>query len=94
MNIYVFDANVLIHLFDYYYESRFPTLWERFNNSVDIGQIISVREVKNEIDGYYKKDRKINQWARKKSKIFSIPTDEEMLFVQEIFKIERFQEGV
>ncbi|MDF9409122.1 MAG: hypothetical protein A4E52_01890 [Pelotomaculum sp. PtaB.Bin013] len=91
MNIYVFDANVFMDLFGYYYESRFPTLWERFYHGVDIGQITSVREVKHEIDGHYKKDRRINQWARKNSKIFSIPSEEEMLFVQEIFKIEHFQ---
>lgn len=91
MSIYVFDANVFIHLFDYYYESRFPTLWERFNHAINIGQIISVREVKNEIDGHFKKERRINQWARMYSKIFLIPSEEEMLFIQEIFKIDRFQ---
>lgn len=91
MNIYVFDANILIHLFDYYYVSRFPTLWDRFNQMVDIGQIISVREVKNEIEGHYKKERRINQWARENSKIFSVPSKEEMLFVQVIFKVEHFQ---
>jgi hypothetical protein len=41
MKIYVFDASVLMHLFDYYYESRFPTLWERFNHGVNIGLSVS-----------------------------------------------------
>ncbi|NJD01221.1 MAG: DUF4411 family protein [Ruminiclostridium sp.] len=91
MNNYIFDSSALMHLFDYYYESRFPTLWEYFYQSVKNGQVISVREVRNEIEGHHNKERRINQWAKQKSGIFTVPTLEELAFVQEIFKIEHFQ---
>ena len=91
MKLYVFDSSALMHLFDYYYESRFPTLWDRFYYSVNIGQIISVREVRNEIGGHHNKERRINQWAKQNATLFTTPTYEEMQFVQEIFKIEHFQ---
>lgn len=91
MNIYVFDSSALMHLFDYYYESRFPTLWKRFYQSVESGQVVSVREVKNEIDGHYNKERRINKWAKQNLGLFTAPTLEEMHFVQEIFKVEHFQ---
>jgi len=91
MNLYVFDSSALMHLFDYYYESRFPTLWQKFYQSVESGQVVSVREVRNEIDGYHNTERRINQWAKQNSELFTIPTLEEMKFVQEIFKVEHFQ---
>lgn len=91
MNIYVFDSSALMHLFDYYYESRFPTLWKRFNQSVENGQVVSVREVKNEIFGHHNKERRINKWAKQNPWLFTAPTLEEMQFVQEIFKVEHFQ---
>lgn len=67
------------------------TLWGKFYKSVECGQVISVREVKNEIDGHHNKERRINQWAKKNAVLFTIPTYEEMKFVQEIFKVEHFQ---
>ncbi len=91
MNVYVFDSNALMHLFDYYFESRFTTLWKCFYKYVDNGQIVSVREVRNEINGHYNKERRVNIWAKNNSTIFTTPTMEEMLFVREIFKIEHFQ---
>jgi len=91
MNIYIFDSSALIHLFDYYYESRFPTLWDKFYHSVKIGQVISVREVRNEIEGHHNKERRINQWATHNSTLFPTPTYEETLFVREIFNVAQFQ---
>ena len=91
INIYVFDSSALMDMFGYYYESRFPTLWKRFYEAIDIGQVVSVREVRHEIDNYHKKDRRINEWAKQNPSIFTVPIIDEMLFVQEIFKNENFQ---
>ena len=46
---YVFDSDSLINLFRHYYPERFPTLWEKFDALVSGGELISVREVYNEI---------------------------------------------
>ena len=63
MNVYVFDSNALMHLFDYYL-NQFTTLWKCFYKYVDNGQIVSVREVRNEINGHYNKERRVNIWAK------------------------------
>ncbi len=91
MSLFVFDSSALMHLFDYYYESRFPTLWKRFYQSVASGHVVSVREVRNEIDGHHNKERRINQWAKQNTELFTTPTLGEMQFVQEIFRVEHFQ---
>ena len=84
---YVFDANVFIIFFEYYYEKRFPSLWDKFNDMISNGSILSVREVYNEIV----RNRKITQWVKDNSKIFTLPTPNETNFVGKIFQVPHFQ---
>lgn len=86
---YVFDSGPLIDLFRHYYPERFPSLWDKFHSLVSSGEIISVREVYNEIDS---RDDALAKWAKEQKDIFFSPsTSEELRFVGEIFKIEHFQ---
>ena len=86
---YVFDSGPLIDLFRHYYPSRFPTLWERFHALVLEDELISVREVYNEINS---REDMLTSWAKKeKDKLFSRPTIEEFQFVREIFQVRHFQ---
>ena len=85
---YVFDSDSLINLFRHYYPERFPTLWENFDSLVSGGNIVSVREVFNEIGS--RKDS-LASWAEEKKHIvFLASTTEELKFVREIFKIRHF----
>ena len=86
--IYVFDSNALIDLFKHFYRNRFPSLWEKFDWSVKEGEIISVREVFNEIEGY--SDR-LSEWTKSNRYFFQQPSTEELVFVAEIFKVSHFQ---
>jgi hypothetical protein len=86
--LYIFDSSSLINLFRHYYPKRFPTLWNYFENSLASGNIISVKEVYNEIQG---QNDKLCAWAKTNSSIFLEPTEEEMLFVVDIFRIPHFQ---
>lgn len=88
---YVFDNGSLIILFNFYYESRFPTLWKHYYESIDKGQIISVREVAREIDTY-QGDSRLKEWAKEYSSFFEEPTTEELLFIEDIFKVAHFQD--
>ena len=63
---YVFDSDSLINLFMRYYPRRFPTLWEQFDALVSVGELISVREVFNEIGS--RKDS-LGTWAKKQKNI-------------------------
>ena len=79
---YVFDTNAFSQLFHSYYRKRFPTLWEKFDRLVEIGDITSTREVGREI----KDDRfeELREWAQNHNEIFPVPTTQEGRFLKEI----------
>ncbi|MDI6752343.1 MAG: DUF4411 family protein [bacterium] len=74
--IYVFDSDAFINLFKHFYLNRFPSLWEKFNQLVKEGVIISVREVYNEIGEY---GDRLSQWANDNRHLFQQPSPEENL---------------
>ena len=86
--IYVFDSNALIVLFNHFYRKLFPSLWEKFDLSVKEGNIVSVREVFNEIERY---GDRLSEWAKKNRNFFHQPSTEELVFVGGIFKVSHFQ---
>jgi hypothetical protein len=86
--IYVFDSNALIDLFNNFYPNRFPSLWEKFDRSVEKELIISVREVQKEIEGY---GDRLSDWAKRRQDFFQKPTPEELIFVTDIFRVRHFQ---
>jgi len=86
---YVFDSDSLINLFRHYYPERFPTLWEKFDALVSGGELISVREVYNEIGS---SEDSLAIWAKEQKKIlFLESTTEELKFVGKIFQVRHFQ---
>jgi hypothetical protein len=86
--IYVFDSSPLIVLFRHYYPDRFPSLWENFDALVLEHRIISVREVRKELEGY---GDRLSDWVKGHREFFLTPTTDEFNFVNEIFKITHFQ---
>ena len=86
--IYVFDSSALISLFNNFYPSRFPSLWEKFDQLVNGGNIISVREVYNEIKG---RGDRLSEWAKGEKNFFPQPSPEELAFLTEIFNVPHFQ---
>ena len=81
--MYVFDTNVFSSL-GLYYPKRFPTIWERLNRLADSGDLISVREVRRELESNCSSVHVLN-WADQYRHIFHIPTNEECQIVTEIF---------
>ena len=85
---YIFDSNTLIKIFNHYYQDQFPSFWEKFNEYVNNGKIISVRAVKTELeDG---RDL-LADFVVENNAIFHMPTDDETSFITEIFKVKHFQ---
>lgn len=82
--MYVFDTNVFISL-GLYYPKRFPTVWDRVNNLADTRKLISVREVRRELETKCSDDH-ILDWVKHHGHVFHIPTNEECKFVSEIFQ--------
>ncbi len=87
--IYVFDTSCFKVLKNYY-PSRFPSLWSGIGDLADSGRLISVREVLNELELYNEADF-LQTWAKNYKQIFLTPSNDEQLFVREIFKIPHFQ---
>lgn len=85
---YVFDTNAFSQLFHSYYPSRFPSLWEQFNELIDTDNITSTREVAREIA----EDRVValRDWAVGQSSLFPTPTADEARFVARIFAVPHF----
>ena len=86
--IYVFDSSPLIDLFRHYYPDRFPSLWENFDALVSEHRIISVREVRKELEGY---GDRLSDWVKDHREFFLTPTTDELSFVTEIFKVAHFR---
>ena len=87
--MYVFDASSFIVL-SHYFPERFPSFWEKLEQSVADSQIISVREVLNELTNDASKPH-LQEWIGTNKKIFLPPNQDETIFVGQIFAIPHFQ---
>ena len=86
--IYVFDSDTLINIFNHYYLGRFPSFWDNFNDLISKQTIISVQEVRRELE---RRGDRLSDWAMSHSELFLKPNDEESVFITEIFKIRYFR---
>ena len=77
--MYVFDTSSLSALFNFY-PTIFTSLWDRFNDAVKQGNIISVLESWNELQDR-NKDVSINEWLKTNKNIFLPPDSEEAIFI-------------
>jgi hypothetical protein len=90
--MYVFDTSSFRELF-HFYPLRFPTLWQAFHALIENEDVLSVKEVLQEmsVGGNDHPDAK---WAKIHKKIFKEPTVEEAQFIAEIFRVEHFQQSL
>ena len=86
--IYVFDSNTLINIFNHYYLERFPSFWDNFNDLISKQTIISVQEVRRELE---RRGDRLSDWAKSHNELFLPPNAEESSFITEIFKVKHFR---
>ncbi len=86
---YVFDTNCFI-VIGHYYPEQFPSFWDEFNQSVEIGKIISVREVLRELDQNATEDHLV-EWIKLHKNIFVTPSPAVMRLVNDIFSVPHFE---
>lgn len=82
------DSGPLIVMFRHYYPDRFPSLWERFDVMRHSDQVVSVREVANELGG---QEDRLSAWVGSNKPFFKNPTAGELEIVADIFKVPHFQ---
>jgi len=87
--MYIFDTNVFRTL-GHYYPSRFPTIWERIDRLVREGRLLSVREVRNELE-YVSASDHVNAWVKSNRRVFRPASPKECRMVAEIFQKEQYR---
>jgi len=88
--IYVFDNNSLSKL-KHFYPGVFKSMWTGLDALVQNGELISTREVWNEMQRG-NPDPHVTQWLKlRKGLIFTTPTTAELQFVAQIFQVPHFQ---
>jgi hypothetical protein len=73
--LYIFDTNVFYAL-GVIYKSAFPKLWQRLEELAETGDLISVREVRRELEANCPYPE-ITKWVAAHKSIFRKPTTEE-----------------
>lgn len=86
---YIFDTSAFIVLKNYY-PATFTTLWRHVDKLVVNGTVASVREVFNELLNYNDVDF-IQEWAKQHKSVFTKPSNDELLVVQQILADPHFQ---
>lgn len=91
--MYVFDNNTLSAIFRHYYVDRFPSFWNKFNQYIEDKKIISVKEVRRELEELNRADS-LQNWIKLHTDFFEDPNLEELKFITEIYKIQHFQQNL
>ncbi len=86
---YVFDTSSIRSL-QHFYPRVFKSIWDGLDDLVARQELISTREVFNELERQAVSDE-VLKWAKNHKAMFSTPTGAELLFVAEILKIKHFQ---
>ena len=86
---FVFDTSSF-RILRHYYPNRFPSVWAGLEDLVVAGQLISTREVFNELENF-DDPGPLLAWAKDHKDIFATPTNEETEFVARIFQVPHFQ---
>lgn len=89
---YILDTNVF-RVLDHYFPTRFPTFWEEFDHLVDSGEIVSVREVRRELENQPIRSH-LETWVNENRVVFMLPEPPETEFVADIYSVPHFQQNV
>ena len=87
---YMFDTNSF-RVTANYYPDQFPGFWDKFNQAVAAGKIISVAEVHRELDEQLPSASHLSEWVETHKNIFIVPPAPATEFVRDIFSIRHFQ---
>lgn len=87
--IYVFYTSSIRSL-QHFYPRVFKSIWDGLENLAQAGNLISTREVFNELERQAVSEE-VLQWAKNHKELFTTPSSAELQFVAEIFRIKHFQ---
>jgi hypothetical protein len=89
--VYVFDTSSFLEMRSIS-RKTFISFWNDFEQAIDDGLVISVREVERELANRKEESTAgLLKWLKKEKVIFPKPTPEETAFVRKIFQVKHFQ---
>lgn len=91
---YVIDNNIFSMTFRNFSFDVFDDIWIPWSNGMKEGKIISIDEVFCEMDNLWGKKVEAGLWLKEHKKYFIKPTNEEGYYIREIFKNNKFREGI
>ena len=92
---YVIDTNALRTFFRFYYRQVTPELYDNLDRMIENKDLLSVKEVYNEMERQHKKDSDILKELKNIKHIFLEPTNEEEInIVQDIYKNINFRNNI
>ena len=92
---YVIDTNALRTFFRFYFRETTPDLYKSFDKMIENKELISVREVYNEMERQHQKDSEVLKELKNIKHIFLEPTNEEEInIVQDIYKNINFRNNI
>ena len=90
---YVFDTGILSRIMEHYYISTFPSFWEKLHEYIAKKKIISVKEVKKELESWGGLESNV-QNTLLSPLTFEGPAEEELIFIREIFSCNKQYEDL
>ncbi len=78
-------------VFGNYYPDIFPTFWTNLDALVADGRLVSVSEVRKEIE-FQDASEHVIDWVERNAQIFRTPTADEMTAVAQILGVDHFQQ--
>ncbi|HWO00976.1 MAG TPA: DUF4411 family protein [Blastocatellia bacterium] len=87
--MHVFDTSSF-RVLRHYYPATFESVWIGIEQLVNEGLLISTREVLTELESFNDSGF-ILEWAKNHKDIFATPSNEELEFVANIFRVEHFK---
>jgi hypothetical protein len=91
-SVYVLDTNSF-RVFGNYYPATFPTFWENLEGLVTASLLTSCSEVAKELELQSPADHLI-AWADRHPDVFQEPTEAEMEYVADIFRVVHFRQMI
>lgn len=89
--MYVFDSGAFIHIFRYYYADVFKTFWEKFEEAIKEGKIVSVMEVRRELESH---GDDLADWVKNHKYIFLKPNQQEADIIKHIYSNIHFEHNI
>ena len=92
--LYLLDTNIFRELLEHFPRRGkiFEMVWERIEQGIMNGTILSVDECYNELTLHYDESNENYKWLEDRKKMFLNPSNEESLYIRDLFENPKMRE--